>query len=231
MMLRKPAQLFLCLTVLIIFCGMRLFVTPASAASATLELIPGESTLSFGDTLDVDIVVDSGEALISGVDVVIDFDPDKFDISMNVDDSAFSTFMPTTGRIDNTTGEINFSAYTEAEETVSGEAIVGTLELTPLVDSGEEGLIFDFTLGETEDCNVIEAESVDDILNSVTNGVYTFEAGATTTETTTTEDSTEEDVDQLPETTDTPETGEGELSVFFFLLGCSLLFSGLLLVF
>ncbi len=228
MLVKKAAQLLLCLAVLTILFSTGFLTRSALAADATLELIPSEGTISLEEYLSVDIVVDSGEASVSGVDIVMDFDPDKFEVSMNVDDSAFSTFMPSTGRIDNTTGHISFSAYTESEETVSGEAIVATLELTALVDSGEGEVTFDFTLGETDDCNVIEAESIDDILSSVTSGVYTFEASATSTETTS-EDST--DADQLPETTDTPETGEGELSVFFFLLGCSLLFSGVWLVF
>lgn len=229
--MRKPVQIFLSCTITFFFLLAGAVFAPVFAASASLELSPSTGTIEEGGTLDVDIVVDSGEAEISAVDIEMLFDPDKFSVSVDTSNSVFSTITPTSGQVDNTVGKISFSAYTEEEETVQGTNNVATLELTSLVASGEGEVTFDFTLGETNDCNVIEAESVDDILESVTDGVYTFESSSLSTEETEDTTTTDEDTEQLPETTDTPETGEGELTVFFFLLGCSLLFSGFLLVF
>lgn len=247
-------------TITLIFSSALLFFLSRAqvfAADAVLELSPSSGEIKEGETLDIDINVDTDGAEISAVDVVITFDSDKLALSVDDSETLFSVLAPDTEYIvDNDLGEARFSNYVgSTEETFSGVGKVITFKATAKTDSGTANINFVAEEGDVQDSNVVDYETVSDILSSVVNGSYTLisSTGPTdesptptpTPEPTESPDEeeptptpeptiTEEDSESTSETTEdttTPDTGIIDFSTFFALVGATLLFSGLLLVF
>lgn len=247
--MKNPAR-----TIGLIFFALLLvpfFPVPAFAADAVLELSPSSGEIKEGETLDIDITVNTDGAEISAVDVVLTFEPTELEISVDDSQTLFSVLAPTTEDIvDNDAGEVRFSNYvSETEETFSGAGTVLTIKATAKDSSGTATINFLAEEGNAQDSNVVDSETVADILSSVTDGSYTLASStnsisgsptptATPTPTPTavsaTPTPTATAVSELPETSEdtaTPDTGISDFSTFFALVGASLLFSGLLLVF
>jgi len=242
--MRKPAKL-LCIIFFFIFsfqarCGI------AYAADASLSLSPSSGDIGEGETLKADLKVDTNSAEISAVDVVMEFDSDLFEVSLDRSERIFSEMLPAEGeRVDNESGEITLYTYPSAEDdeqTFSGQGTVVTLEITAKGSSGSGEFSFQFSPGEVTDCNIVEADTVDDILSSVTDGTYTSTAGSSPNQSTPTPTPTPTDtavnptltptpsVAELPETTDTPDTGIAIPSLVLTLIGSNLILAGLWLV-
>lgn len=251
--MKRPAKIIF--SILIAFLLTAFTVGGVRAADATLELSPSSGTIKNGETLNVDIMVNTGGADVGAVDAYLSFDADKFEVTLDDTDSAFDVVRvhPDAGP-----GEMDVSTFlASGEDSVTGSALVAILEVKAKADSGTGSVTLNFTPGATGDCNVIEQDTLDDILSSVTDGSYTLAAGDEPTPTPTVsptptpegdgdsgdegdsgDDGDEAEATPTPttvsessETKEAPDTGISEFSTFFALLGASLLFSGLLLVF
>lgn len=147
--------------------------TKAAEQNASLSLSPaeGDFTLNSTSTYPVGIVVDSAGKAIDGTDVIINFDPTKVQV-------VSSAVSPTTifqefpiNTIDNTRGQIRFSALTFNARPATG--IIGTFQFKPVV-KGEVNFSFAFTPGATTDSNIAEHGTAKDVLGKVTNGRFNF---------------------------------------------------------
>ena len=147
--------------------------TKASDQVASLSFSPatGEYTYSAGATYPVGIVLDSAGKSVDGVDVIIKFDPKMAQVvsSKVAATNLFQEFPQ--NLIDNTLGQIKFSALTFNSRPVTG--IIGTFTFKPLA-KGTVNLTFDYIFGSTKDSNVAEHGSAKDVLGQVTNGSYIF---------------------------------------------------------
>lgn len=147
--------------------------TEADVSGATLALSPatGDYTFSPNTTYPLGIVLDSADKNVDGVDVVINFDPNKVRIVTTAvtTTTLFEEFPQ--NKVDNLRGQIKFSALTFTPKPTTG--IVGTFSLKPLV-KGEINLTFAFTPGATTDSNVAEHATAKDVLVKVANARYNF---------------------------------------------------------
>ncbi|MBI5530203.1 MAG: hypothetical protein HY918_01755 [Candidatus Doudnabacteria bacterium] len=153
------------------------FAFAASASAATLSLSPSTQTLNVGDTITVNVMLDTQGQSIDGVDLqAINYNP--YNLQLQDADSSVSgtqikagTLMPSTvaNSVDTTNGKIVFSQITNAGSTYSGSGILATLTFKALV-AGNVPVTINYTSGATTDSNV--ASNGADILSSVTNGQY-----------------------------------------------------------
>jgi len=175
----KPAKIFLSSLIFSFFAVFS--ASPVFAADAALSLSPREGEVASGNTLEVDINVDTGGASVSAIDIIVSFDPSKFEVSVDDSSKILSQFYPSDAneRVDNNAGEVRFNNFVGAtEDPFSGQGTISTLVLTPKVDSGTSSFMFDFTEGSEADCNVIDTATVSDILTTTEDGTYSITAGS-----------------------------------------------------
>ena len=197
----KPAKLLfniLTFTVLTFFVAS---VQEVSAAEAVLKLSPASGAIEEGETLDVDIVVNTGGADVVAVDVVMEFDPSKFEISVDRSKKIFDEMFPSSGEeVDNEAGRVRFSTFvSSAGDPFSGEGAAAVLKVKAKDSSGSGDISFQFTPDVESDCNIVEVNTIADILSSVSGGTYTLAAGGEPTPT-----PTAEPEEEAPTPTPTP---------------------------
>ncbi len=149
----------------------------ATASAATLSLSPASQNLNVGDTLTVNVLLDTGGSAIDGVDIqALNYNP--YYLQLQDSDGATSGVQVTAGSLmsntlansaDTTNGKVVFSQVTSGGTTYNGNGTLATLNFKALV-AGTATLSFTFTAGATTDTNVASAGN--DILTSVTNGSY-----------------------------------------------------------
>lgn len=148
-------------------------LTKAVETIGSMGLTPssGEYSFSRDQTIPVGLVVDSKEASVDGIDVIIYFDPKKVQVvgSSLATTTLFERFPLNT--VDNQKGQIRFSALSFNTKPVTG--IVGTFSFRP-VSKGKISFTFDFTAGSTTDSNLAEHGTAKDILGKVENGNFIF---------------------------------------------------------
>ncbi len=130
--------------------------------AATLDLVPTQTEIQTGDSVTVDVMLDTQGADIDGVDLYsLHFDPQIFSATVTPGD-----LMPYTvyEKVDNVEGTVKFSQLSAWGSTFNGTGILATITLTAKT-SGESSLYFDFILGSTIDTNV--AAQGQDVLTSV----------------------------------------------------------------
>ena len=180
----KPAKLLLSI---LIFSALGCFGLPVRevlASDASLLLAPNHEDVEKGETLDVDIVVNTWDAEVSAVEIYMNFDPGKFEVAVDTSTSVFDEFAPESGRVDNEAGKVYFVAWTSVGSPFVGEGTVATLKVTAKVDSGEGDITFVFVPGATKDaCLVVERETVENILSIVSDGNYILIPGSDPTPT------------------------------------------------
>ncbi|MDR3643037.1 MAG: cohesin domain-containing protein, partial [Candidatus Doudnabacteria bacterium] len=151
----------------------------ATASAATLTLTPSSQNLNVGDSVTVQIMLDTGGQAIDGVDIqALNYNPYFLQIQ-DADNSTAGTqiqagsLMPNTlaNSVDTTNGKIVFSQVTAGGTTYKGSGLLASITFKALV-AGTAKLTLDFTPGSTVDCNVASQGS--DILSSVTNAQYTI---------------------------------------------------------
>ena len=161
-----------------IIVALLLFAAPALTSAATLTLSPASGSYHVGDTITASIVLDAQGASVDGVDIYyLNYNP----ALLSVQDSNGSvsgvqivpgTLMPTTTAniVDAGMGKIAF-AQAVSGGGYTGSGTLATVYFTALA-AGTASVTFDFTSGNTTDCNV--ASGGTDVLASVTNGAYTI---------------------------------------------------------
>ena len=164
-----------------------LFLLAVGAKAATLTLSPASQTVNVGDTLTVQVLLDTQGANIDGLDIqALNYNPYNLQLQ-DADQSTAGTqiqagsLMPQTlaNSVDTTNGKIVFSQITNPGSTYTGSGVLATLTFKALV-AGNTKLTFDFTPGGTTQSDV--ASQGNNVLTSVVNGQYTINnAGSTVT--------------------------------------------------
>jgi len=175
------------------------------AANAVLKFSPSSGTITEGESLEVEVLVDTDGAEVGAVDVLASFDSSKLEVSASDSGSVFD-IVSISGDLGS--GDLDVSAFmASGDSSVSGsDQRVVVLTVTARDSSGTVPIVFGFTPGSTSDCNVIEKESIGDILASVGDGSYTL-AGAGSEDPTSTPTAT-----TAPDATATPTTASGSTS-------------------
>ena len=139
-----------------------------------LSLSPAFFTSITGDTITVDILLDTSGTAIDGVDISsIRFDPAI--LQVQDDDSALAGIQITPGnllpntainQVNNVAGTLSFSQLTAGGTTYSGSGKLATIHFTA-ISAGTSNITIDFSLGSTSDSNIAGAGT--DVLASVIN--------------------------------------------------------------
>ncbi len=150
------------------------------ANAASLKLSPQSGDYNIGDVFDVRIIADTGGADVDGIDIhylrfdhnkleVVDSDPNLQGVQIKA-----GSLLPTTvvNLADNTSGRIDFSQISLGGDSFSGSGILATIKFKVLTD-GAANVNFDFSLGETSDCNIAAGGA--DILSSVKGAAFNSE--------------------------------------------------------
>ncbi len=166
--------------------------SPLSAGGANSKItLPANLTVSGGSSFSVPVNIDTDNASIQKVDVVIHFDRQKLTLKdinpVASDNTNLKVFTPQdkSGLFDKTNvlkqanhrGSVSFSASSSPSQPFSGITILAILTFVPS-QIGKTDVSFVFTSGQIGDTDFL-VDSTHDILASVTNLVVTVEATAT----------------------------------------------------
>jgi hypothetical protein len=146
--------------------------------SSALALEPKSKDVNVGDVFPVEIILDSQDKPVDGVDVyALHYDPTILTV---VDDNTTRTGVQITpgnvmeinavNNVDSKTGTIKFSQAASGGTSFTGKGTLATIHFKA-VAKGSTYLKFDFTLGNTRDTNVAFAGR--DQLANVVDGLYT----------------------------------------------------------
>jgi hypothetical protein len=139
--------------------------TPGPSGDTTLTLTAPDIQIVTQDST-ITLELDTPDN-ISGVDVILNYDPS----AIQIDSLNLGTLFDTTPyqNVNSTTGTISFSQVNgPGIPAFTGSGTLATINFTPLTE-GPTAVDFDFTLGDTADTNVTLHATGDDTLDAVTN--------------------------------------------------------------
>lgn len=159
---------------------------PAAAQAATLSLSPTSGSYAAGATFEVKVMIDTGSARSSGVDVTVKFDPSVLQVvdsgsgTEGTQISAGSLYSQVTvNSADNSTGRITFGGATSGTSTgYSGSGTLATITFQAQKEASATAVSFDYQSGSTTDSNVTDKTTAEDILTGVTDASYTITAAS-----------------------------------------------------
>lgn len=154
-------------------------VTPAWAAGTSLSLTPASGTFNKGCSFSLDVKVDTGGAQTDGTDAIIFYDPTRFNASKINDGTAYADYSGS--NIDAQNGKITVSGLATGS-TFSSSGTLATIDFKVLdtAPTGATQIKFDFDPNDkakTIDSNIVEHETILDVLSQVQNGTYTIGSG------------------------------------------------------
>ena len=157
-------------------------VNPVGVLAATLSLSPTTGTYNKGCTFSLNIILDSGSDQVEGADVnYLLYDSSKFTATSIEAGTIFSDYP--ISNIDTQTGKIYISGVDGNNKPFNGQGTFATVNFT-VKDSAPLGLsqmsLYFTQRGDTTDSNVevVQNNTVLDVLSSVTNGSYTVGSGS-----------------------------------------------------
>ncbi len=141
---------------------------------AILSLSSQKKENKIGQIFSVEILLDTKDFEIDGVDVFLKYDPKMLEISGKEGSrirvgNVFKNFMGS--EINKETGLIKFSALSEPKEKFQGQGKIATINFKSLKE-GMTRISFIFERGLTTDSNV--SRKGEDVLLDVINGEYTI---------------------------------------------------------
>lgn len=161
-----------------IFISLVVLATPSVVHGASLNLSPAGGVFNKSCNYAVDINLNTGGQNTDGTDAIIKFNPSQITVSSITPGSIYPDYP--TANPDNTKGTISISGLSSVSTPYNGSGKFATLNLT-INSNASAGstaqLTFDFdpnNKSKTTDSNVVQTATVVDILDSVTNGVYTI---------------------------------------------------------
>lgn len=153
-----------------------------TAGEATLSLSPSSGKYDVGSTFKVDIVVDTGNKEIDGVDIFhLNYSPSLLEVqdadagTPGVQVSKGTIFDMYFGNsVDANQGSITLAGIVAPGGTpYNGTGTVASINFKVLKE-GIGSVDFDYNFGATNDCNVAEHGTGVDLLGGVVNGTYTL---------------------------------------------------------
>lgn len=153
---------------------------PVAAFAATLSLSPASGTFNKGCTFKLNVNVDTGGAQTDGTDAIIRFDPTRASATQITPGNIYSDYPGT--NIDST-GKITISGLASVSSPFSGNGTLATIDFSvpSTAPTGATAITFEFDPNDptkTTDSNIVERNTVKDVLTSVTNGNYTIGTGS-----------------------------------------------------
>lgn len=141
-------------------------------AKVRLSLVASSSSYSLNDDIPVKVIVDTLDNKISGVDVVLKYNPQYLNfLKIDTLESAFSIF-PTPSIYSNE-GKIVFSALVSPQEDFQGKGEVVTILFRPIKE-GKTEILFDFEKGPSLESNIALSGQGKDILEEINSLILTI---------------------------------------------------------
>lgn len=174
---------YLFLSFVILFLIGFLFVATPSVFAATLSLSPSSVGYAAGDFFDVNVVLDTQNTSIDGVDVrYLNYNPSLLEVqdsnsSVTGVQITAGSLMPMSNinNVDSAVGKIQFSQSSIGGSSYNGTGNLATIRFKAL-SVGTASVNFDYTSGNTTDTNI--ASNGVDVLSAVTNGSYVISAAS-----------------------------------------------------
>lgn len=162
---------------------------PASALAATLSLVPATGTANRGCNFAVNIELDTTGAATDGTDAILKYESSKLLASSVTEGSIYPDYPGT--NIDPANNRITISGLAAVNQAFIGRGVLATINFTvpPTAPTGATSVTFDFDPNDktkTTDSNVVERNTVIDVLSSIGNGNYTIGSGTCASQTLTT---------------------------------------------
>lgn len=132
---------------------------------ASIELETSSSNLNVGDTAKVNIWLSTGEKQTDGVDIVVNFDPNKLEVveasglGAVAVGSLYSEYPVNKAE----SGSVVLSGINNPGKTFRGRDLLGSF-MVKAKASGKVSVALDFVSGSTTDSNVMETGTARDIL-------------------------------------------------------------------
>ncbi|MBU1000745.1 hypothetical protein KKE78_05130 [Patescibacteria group bacterium] len=150
------------------------------AQSAVLSLDPASGTFNRDCSFTLNVNLDTGGAQTDGSDAVIIYDVSRFTAVSIANGTIYPDFPG--NNIDAQSGKITISGLASVSTPFTGKGTLATVNFTvnDKAATGATQIIFDFDSNDkakTTDSNVVERDTVVDVLNSVVNGNYTVGTG------------------------------------------------------
>lgn len=153
--------------------------SPQIQRGAILFLDPSFSTVKKGEGFEVNIVLDSQDNFVSGVDVILRFNPHLLTV-VDADPKTegiqitpgkiFSRYLG--NKVDLARGRITISGVAEIKKPFSGRGVLAKIKFLP-ISLGKTKVFFEFQPARTNDSNVAGI-SARDILDKTEGGEYSI---------------------------------------------------------
>lgn len=161
-----------------------------AAPASTLRITSTSSSVNPGDTFNLDVLMNTGENSVTGVDIVVNFDASNFEVSSITKGTGISNLTSEIrNTFDNTAGTVTYSAYTlDKNNGVNGSGVAVLRISMRAKDSATSGsYLFDFAsstaiAGTGEGQNVL-IDTTPVTVNLTTSGTSNPTATATATAT------------------------------------------------
>lgn len=155
--------------------------TPVSVYAATLSLSPSSGTFNKNCKISLKVDLDTGASQTDGADAIIKYDASRFTATSITPGTVYPDYPGS--NIDAAAGKITISGLASFSQPFTGQGTLATINLT-VAENAPTGLTsikFDFDPNDkakTTDSNVVERNTIADVLNSVVDGNYTIGTGA-----------------------------------------------------
>ncbi len=163
-----------------------LLISPAgvfaqsTGGKATLSLDPANGTFNKGCNFSLNINLDTGGAQTDGTDAILIYDISRFS-ALSITNGTIYPDYPG-NNIDLQAGKITISGLASVNTPFAGNGVFAKVnfKVNDAAPTGAAQITFDFdpnNKAKTTDSNVVERDTVVDLLNSVVNGSYIIGTG------------------------------------------------------
>lgn len=116
-----------------------------AAPATSFSITPSSQNKTAGESFNFAVVMDTGQNQVSGMDIVINFDPQVFQVDGINKGGQLADFIQIISSIDSSTGKISYSAYTADPTKALNGSNISILTVAAQVKSGVSGGTYDFT--------------------------------------------------------------------------------------
>lgn len=150
-----------------------------SAQTATLSLDPATGTFNKGCNFSLNVKIDTGATQTDGADAILFYDSSRLN-TISITNGTIYPDYP--GNNIDPTGKVAILSLASITAPFSGKGVLATVnfKVNDNATTGATQITFDFdpnNKAKTIDSNVVEKNTIVDVLNSVVNGNYTIGTG------------------------------------------------------
>lgn len=160
--------------------GLLISPTGVFAQTAVLSLDPTVGTFNRNCNFSLKVNLDTGGAQTDGTDAILFYDASKLTAISITNGTIYPDFPG--NNIDAQTGKISILSLASVNAPFTGKGLLATVnfKVNDAATTGATQITFDFdpnNKAKTTDSNVVERNTIVDVLNSVVNGNYTIGTG------------------------------------------------------